>query len=201
MKLAERRERFIDVAEQLFLQHGYSRVSVNEVVRLAGGSLSTLYAEFGNKEALFEAVVHRRVASMFEGIDAVPPGDDAACELRSLARRLQSRMLSEDGLGFYRVATTEAPRSPQLRRAVLDGWNELIDCFAARIAEIAERRDLEIDDARLAAQRLIGLVQGTDFFVAACGAAAAIPPEARERALGQAIDAFLSVYRRRSASA
>ena len=56
-QLAARREQLIAVAEQLFLQHGFANTSVNAIVREAGGSLATLYAEFGSKESLFESVL------------------------------------------------------------------------------------------------------------------------------------------------
>ena len=64
-QLAARREQLIAVAEQLFLQHGFANTSVNAIVREAGGSLATLYAEFGSKEALFESVLSERAARFF----------------------------------------------------------------------------------------------------------------------------------------
>ena len=59
-----RRQAFLEAAREVFLDQGYEAASVNDVVRLAGGSLATLYSQFGNKEGLFLAVVqdqHERV--------------------------------------------------------------------------------------------------------------------------------------------
>ncbi|MGH8186288.1 MAG: TetR/AcrR family transcriptional regulator, partial [Steroidobacteraceae bacterium] len=64
-QLAARRAQLIAVAEQLFLQHGFANTSVNAIVREAGGSLATLYAEFGSKEALFESVLSARAERFF----------------------------------------------------------------------------------------------------------------------------------------
>ena len=46
----------LQAAREVFLEQGYEAASVNDVVRRAGGSLATLYAQFGNKEGLFQAV-------------------------------------------------------------------------------------------------------------------------------------------------
>jgi len=56
-RLEQRRDRILKEAEALFLQHGYAGASVNEVVRRAGGSLATLYGEFGSKENLFAEAI------------------------------------------------------------------------------------------------------------------------------------------------
>ena len=55
-----RRQNIIAAAEKLFRAHGCARASVNQIVRVAGGSLATPYAEFGTKEKLFEALARRR---------------------------------------------------------------------------------------------------------------------------------------------
>ena len=84
-------QRFVEVAEQLFLERGFAGTSVNEVVRLAGGSLATLYAEFGTKEELFEAVMSRRITNLFS--DALATGSRARsidAELLQLAKDRKS---------------------------------------------------------------------------------------------------------------
>ena len=59
-RLEARRERFLEEGRRLFLSKGFAGASVNEIVRLAGGSLATLYNEFGSKEALFAEIMRRR---------------------------------------------------------------------------------------------------------------------------------------------
>ena len=51
-----RRRAFLDAAGKVFLAQGLGNASVNDVVRLAGGSLATLYQQFGSKEGLFLAM-------------------------------------------------------------------------------------------------------------------------------------------------
>ncbi|MBS0385347.1 MAG: helix-turn-helix transcriptional regulator, partial [Proteobacteria bacterium] len=41
-----RRHAFLLSAREVFLEQGYEQASVNDVVRRAGGSFATLYAQF-----------------------------------------------------------------------------------------------------------------------------------------------------------
>jgi AcrR family transcriptional regulator len=193
---AARRERFIECAEKLFLRDGYARTSVNTVVRLAGGSLATLYAEFKTKEALFEAVIARRAASAF------PPRDCSAgqpCEvrqaLRALAARLHARALSPNTLAIYRLAISEGPRLRSVRTAVLERG---LDLLLARLAEIFSGMNdagiLRVADAALAASRFVALVHGQHQFIGACGATERLPGRVRSRHVEAAVDAFLEIY-------
>jgi TetR/AcrR family transcriptional repressor of mexJK operon len=197
-QLAARREQLIAVAEQLFLQHGFANTSVNAIVREAGGSLATLYAEFGSKEALFESVLSERAARFFPEERSVPRQRlDAQAELRALATHMLKRMLSDDGLAVYRIAVHEAPRFPALRKALLEvGMPGLLDRTARYLRGLADGGALAIDDShdasRLAASQFIALVQGQLVFSAACGGE--ISARTRASHVNAAVKGFLGMY-------
>ena len=197
-QLAARREQLIAVAEQLFLQNGFANTSVNAIVRVAGGSLATLYAEFGSKESLFESVLSERAARFFPEERSEPRQMlDAQTELRALATQMLKRMLSEDGLAVYRLAVHEAPRFPALRKALLEvGMPGLLDRTARYLQALADRGGLKIEGTseavQLAASRFIALVQGQIVFSAACGGT--INVRTRTAHVNDAVDAFLRMY-------
>jgi TetR/AcrR family transcriptional regulator, mexJK operon transcriptional repressor len=197
-QLAARRAQLIAVAEQLFLQHGFANTSVNAIVREAGGSLATLYAEFGSKEALFESVLSERAARFFPDESSAPNHAlDAQAELRALATQMLKRMLSDDGLAVYRLAVHEAPRFPALRKALLDvGMPGLLGRTASYLQALTDRGALKIEssteDAQLAASRFIALVQGQIVFSAACGGT--ISARTRTTHVNDAVEAFLKMY-------
>lgn len=197
-QLAARREQLIAVAEQLFLQHGFANTSVNAIVREAGGSLATLYAEFGSKEALFESVLSERAARFFPEEQSAPrQALDAHAELRALATHMLKRMLSDDGLAVYRIAVHEAPRFPALRKALLEvGMPGLLDRTARYLRGLADRGALTIGEsgeaARLAASQFIALVQGQLVFSAACGGE--ISARTRANHVNEAVQGFLGMY-------
>jgi AcrR family transcriptional regulator len=195
-KLEHRCQRFVEVAEELFLEHGFAGTSVNEVVRVAGGSLATLYGEFGTKEALFEAVMNRRAAALFidMGADKVRSANLKA-ELLRLATRMQDHMLSERALAFYRLAVHEGPKFPSVRKAVLhNGLKGFLRLLADYLGALAAGGRLQVADAELAAEDFLTLVQGQLRTIAACGDAAHITRRQRDEHAKHAVESFLRIY-------
>ena len=54
------RARLLEVASQLFIEHGYEGTPVSRIVREAGVTMPVLYYHFGNKKELFGAVIEAR---------------------------------------------------------------------------------------------------------------------------------------------
>ncbi|MEV7428864.1 MULTISPECIES: TetR/AcrR family transcriptional regulator [unclassified Nocardioides] len=54
------RDRILDAAERLFYAHGIAATGVDAVLREAGASPATLYAQFGGKDGLVAAYLERR---------------------------------------------------------------------------------------------------------------------------------------------
>ncbi|NRB57386.1 MAG: TetR/AcrR family transcriptional regulator [Salinicola sp.] len=118
----QRRDALLDAAQQLFLERGYGQVSVNDIVGRAGGSLSTLYRHFGNKEGLFQAMIERRSHHIYgtltdEGVDELT----IEAALQRLGIELLVKVMDEETLGIYREVVAESPRQSQLARLFFDG--------------------------------------------------------------------------------
>jgi AcrR family transcriptional regulator len=56
------RARLLDVAEELFAEHGLERVSVRDITEAAGANLGAINYHFGTREGLIEAVFERRIS-------------------------------------------------------------------------------------------------------------------------------------------
>lgn len=55
------RERILDVAERLFMAHGYDGTSMRQITGEAGVNLAAANYHFGSKEALLQSVLGRRL--------------------------------------------------------------------------------------------------------------------------------------------
>lgn len=122
-----RRQAFLQAAREVFLEQGYESASVNDVVRRAGGSLATLYAQFGNKEGLFLAVAqeqHERLVQAMtpDSVDHLPLDQG----LQAIGERFLRAMLSRENLGFYRVLIGEGRKFPQLLQRYLSTGAERV---------------------------------------------------------------------------
>jgi TetR/AcrR family transcriptional repressor of cmeABC operon len=195
-QLENRCQRFVEVAEQLFLEHGFAGTSVNEVVRIAGGSLATLYAEFGTKDELFEAVMNRRVVALFSELEAgTLHSPEIRTELLALARQIQGHVLSERSLAFFRLAIHEGPKFPSVRKAILiNGLKGYLRQLASHFAALASAGRLQIEDPEIAAEDFLTLVQGQQRMIAACGDGARLSQKQRDDHLQHVVDAFLRIY-------
>jgi len=82
-------DRILDVAERHFAERGYARSSLRGMTGEAGVNLAAVHYHFGSKEALFRAVVERRIAPVnaerLRQLDAIeargPAAPPAADEL------------------------------------------------------------------------------------------------------------------------
>jgi AcrR family transcriptional regulator len=192
-RLEQRRERILKEAEALFLKHGYAGASVNEVVRRAGGSLATLYSEFGSKEHLFAEIMRRRATSVFDS-DVPPPtpSGDLRAGLLALATRLLERILKEDSLAMYRICVSEGPRLPDLRKAILEvSLPTFLDRLGVALTDLGVVADT---DRSALAEEFLSLVHGQLVFRAACGGEKTITARQKTVQAERAVDAFLLVH-------
>lgn len=122
-----RRQAFLRAARTAFLQQGYEAACVNEIVRAAGGSLATLYAQFASKENLFLAVAEAQrelaVAAM-----TPPCVEHLSLEdgLQLIGERFVQALLSRDNLAFYRIVIGEARKFPELLQRYIGAGGEHI---------------------------------------------------------------------------
>lgn len=127
---ALRHEAILDAAEALFIEQGYDRTSLAEIVRRSGGSLATLYELFGNKQGLLHAIATRwRDQAVLGRMERSPVG------AQSNRDTLMSYVTSE--LEFRR-----SPRAVALMRMLVS------ECLRDRDFALQTYRDLHMPTIR-----------------------------------------------------
>lgn len=191
-----RRQAMLDAAKELFLERGFDAVSLNEIVRRSGGSLSTLYELFDNKLGVLRAVV---AGERFDGIGRIEAivarDDDPVTTLRAIAAELQGELLRPDAIGMMRVVMGESLRNPDFARSLytlahVPVVNLLVELFSRWI----EQGKASIPCPYIAAELFLGLVvHGTQLsamFAGPCG----LTEDARTARLEEATRLFLAGY-------
>jgi len=153
-----RRHAFLQAAREVFLEQGYEAASVNDVVRRAGGSLATLYAQFGNKEGLFLAVTqdqHERF------VRAITPDciDHLSLEegLQATGEKFVRALLSRENLAFFRVMIGEGRKFPHvMQRYVASAGADKVHQV---VASFLRARAPEIADVDIAASQFMELMR------------------------------------------
>jgi AcrR family transcriptional regulator len=101
------RVRILDVADEVFGKGGES-ASTEEVARLAGVGIATVFRHFPTKAALLEAVLTRRFDRLREQADALLDAADPG----------------EAFLGFFRYLVADAPAKIGIAEALLDAGGD-----------------------------------------------------------------------------
>lgn len=159
----QRREAFLDAAREVFIEQGYETASMAEIVSRAGGSLSTLYAQFGDKEGLFLAVVSRRVKELSSAmqleLSAHTPAEEG---LRRIGENFAAHLLTPTGVGLYRIILGLGPKFPELSRQFHEkGLTEVRDALAAYLTDREEACELKLRNPERAANFFLEMVRGT----------------------------------------
>lgn len=152
-----RRQAFLHAAREVFLEQGYEAASVNDVVRRAGGSLATLYAQFGNKEGLFHSVMVDQY-QRFVGALETEAADHLSLEdgLQALGEHFVRALLAPQNIAYFRIFVGEGRKLPKtLIESQSLGSERLQDLVAEFL-----RRHSDVADPLTAAADLLELWRG-----------------------------------------
>ncbi|GAA1368790.1 TetR/AcrR family transcriptional regulator [Streptomyces beijiangensis] len=130
-KKAATRQAIADAALELFLEHGFERVSVRDVAEKADVSTTTLFAHFPAKEALVfdrEAEVE---AALTAAVRERPAGQDVVEALRAHALTSWVRMASDPRRDGF---TALVEQTPALREYGERMWMRHAGALGAAIA-------------------------------------------------------------------
>lgn len=195
-----KRRAIVEAATELFLQQGYSGVSMDDVAVRASVSKQTVYKQFASKEALFVEIVGGMTGAAGDKVqgDIASLGelDDPGEQLLGYARRQLDVVLTPRLMQLRRLVIGEAFRFPGLGKALHErGPGRAIAGLAAACARWSERGLLTIDDPNAAASHFNWLVMGEPVNRAMLLGDDAIPPaSALHRHASDAVRVFMAAY-------
>jgi AcrR family transcriptional regulator len=135
------KSRILDVAEHLFMEHGFEATSLRQLTSSAGVNLAAVNYHFGTKEELFQSVLTRRLDAMNQERIALlaklerEAGDrPIPCEKILSAMLIPALRLARDqrrgGKNFLRLlGRAYADPAPFIRSFLSAQYAEMIDCF------------------------------------------------------------------------
>src|SRR5437016_2141474 len=115
----QRRERIVRLAAPLFMKKGYDNVSIDEIIGVVGGSKATIYAWFGGKEGLFEAVIRQECQDVTMGIDVNTDGTLEE-QLTRIGHSFLAMVLSPPILEFHRLMVSIGRTFPDIGRLLFE---------------------------------------------------------------------------------
>lgn len=116
-RLDRRRRAIVESARALFVEQGYEKTTLGEIVERAGGSLATVYKLFGNKDGLLEAVVFEQKDSADALVrEALDAGGSPAAILHRLAAAFDAHLLDAEIVALVRIVIARSIQDPAFAR-------------------------------------------------------------------------------------
>jgi len=145
-KGAERIENLIAAASELFLEHGFDMVSVDDIIARVGGSRRNVYSHFGGKEGLFRAAMFHVANEMSRPLDEIKiEGLHAREVLPLFGRQLVQTALSARTLAVHRLLTNEGRRFPEIAQSMLgSSYLKILNRLADWIGSQQSNADSEL---------------------------------------------------------
>jgi AcrR family transcriptional regulator len=117
-------DRVVDVAVEVFLEHGYDHASMGDIAKAAGLGKSSIYHHVSGKEELLERGLDRALDALFAALNEPEASTGPAIDrLRTMIRRtieIMCDQLAEVALLLRIRGNTEAERTVLKRRRELD---------------------------------------------------------------------------------
>lgn len=158
----QRRDRILDVAVETLAEYGYRDTTMLEVARRASASKETLYAWFGSKPGLFQAVIQRNAEAVRDVVEGHLRGDaPVEAALTDFGHALAGLLLGEGAVAINRAAISEARTNPELARILIESGREAtLPVFVLYLERCRSRGVLDFDDAEQAAETFVSLLLG-----------------------------------------
>jgi AcrR family transcriptional regulator len=189
-----RRQAFLEAGRTVFLSLGYEAASVNDVVKIAGGSLATLYNQFGSKEGLFLAVFEDQYGRFIH--DVTPANyEHLPIEEGLFVFGLQffRAMMMPDHLAFFRLAVGGAKSHPKLvQRYLVSGLAGLRDGVIAYLRTATTPDGRKVANAEEAAGFLFDMLRARHHYRALASEEYRLSPEEEAEHVRQAVRLLLN---------
>ena len=190
-----KRAAILEAARRMFTLHSFDGASMDQIATEAGVSKLTVYSHFGDKSALFGAVVRTYCEqSLPDALFDPAPGAPLRERLLEFARAFFSMAGSREAIAGHRVMCT-----PKAHDSKLPGlfWEAGPQRIQSAFAQLLQRRiaagELEIPDVPRAASQFFVLLKGEIHARLVLGQCNAFAPDCIEEHLEASVDMFLRV--------
>jgi AcrR family transcriptional regulator len=158
----KKQSKILEVAAELFLEHGYDAVSLDDILERVGGSKTTLYSYYGGKEGLFSAIVHANCTRVLQPLLALDVINlDPRSGLTSIGEVFLSLVSDPKGQALYRMMVAEASRFPDLvTEFYKSGPNAIISKVKMNLEHWQRKGLLRNGHSETMAIQFIGIILG-----------------------------------------
>ncbi|HEX3437676.1 MAG TPA: TetR/AcrR family transcriptional regulator [Pseudacidobacterium sp.] len=192
----DRVSELLDVAAEVFIEHGFEGASTNEIARRGNCSKTTLYARYPTKEKLFLAVLERRIELILSDfVTTLKPELPIEQTLKEYGFHLLQLALSENQQGMVRVISMESSRFPHLGKRFYElGPGRGVAVLANYMEEQIRQKHLIKEDPQIMAEHLMSLITGGYVRWTMLGLPDNLSLKEKRQRVSAAVEMFLRAY-------
>jgi AcrR family transcriptional regulator len=190
-----RRDRILEIAAEVFLEHGYGGSTMSMISQRLGGSKATLYAYFRNKEELCEAIVQRLCRQALIALDEAGARPDLEGRLTHVGMAFMELLASDQGVRTIQLAIEGSRTNGDLaRRFEAVGLRPVTDKLADLLEEADAQGEISAPDAVEAAGVFISLMRGDLHFRRLLNLLPEPGADQKRAEVGRAVRIFLAAF-------
>jgi TetR/AcrR family transcriptional repressor of mexJK operon len=197
-----RHAEILEIAGEIFLEHGYAATSMSKVAAAVGGSKGTLYSYFASKEALFEAFIREKINQEVPAVLDLPSNTgNVEKTLSSLGSKFIELITDDQIVSILRIAYHDAHRFPFLGQVFYEAGPQSLAFELKKFIQRAHQNgDLNAPNHEMAAEQFIVLCQAKFHLPFILGLQDA--PTAREAKaiIKAAVSTFMAAYKPKGVS-
>ncbi|MBD0860583.1 TetR/AcrR family transcriptional regulator [Gordonia sp. zg691] len=161
----ERSQQILEAARRCFVDKGFHRASMSDVIRESGLSAGAVYSYYSSKEELIAAVARSMFVAYEDGISSFDEQSPQMASPEDAVRALASRVMVEiapltDGFRMVLTVWGEAANNPPLRDTVADIVHGLRGVFERVLIEWRDAGHELPGDPAVLAQVMVSMMQG-----------------------------------------
>ncbi len=162
---AATREALIDAAEEMFLEHGVARTSLEQIARHAGMTRGALYWHFKDKADLVKAMlerVHLPFQDLFDQVDSVSPQASPLDTIRTACVNALEQLETPQKIRVHTILTYRCEffgdiNPQEMEREITGEIFEVLQRYFKMAEEQGQLKNLSAD---IAAEMLYAILSG-----------------------------------------
>ncbi|MCE2573559.1 TetR/AcrR family transcriptional regulator [Motilimonas eburnea] len=195
-KSEDKRRLILKAAVRLFVEHGFTQVTMAKIAEQAGVAKQTVYSHFGNKEDLFGAAVEYKCASLKLSETLLQGDQDVETSLVAFAKQFGAFIIEVETVNTHTLCAFEAKHLPQLADIFFRlGPDTVITALSQFFSFQHQQGVLNVPQPRWAASQFLGMVMGEARLRAELNQMDDTTLAEREQYLVNCVALFLNFYR------
>ena len=190
--LSASKNRILYAATALFLEKGYDDVTLDEIVKDARVSKTSIYKTFGSKEQLLYAVVENSGLESISEAFSDPGDGEIRANLHHVGKRYLKRLFDPGTIAIMRFCMALAPRFPRVGAFFLTALRKRSNERAAALIERWSNQGLiKVDNPEAAAANFLLLLQAKRQMEALCDPKFSMSDDELDSDVSSAVDTMI----------